>query len=96
MLDLARPDQFTDRACDIFNRSQWVDPGLIEEIDVVGAQSLERRVSNSLDLVGRLSTPIGEAPPFGSNLNPNLVEITTWSRRGSSASPTNSSLVWGP
>ncbi len=32
----------------------------------------------------------------GSMSKPNLVEMTTWSRIGSSASPTRSSLVNGP
>ena len=51
--------------------------------------------SSTLRLIvsGRLSTPVGS--PVESS-KPNLVAITTWSRSGSSASPTSSSLVKGP
>ena len=41
---------------------------------------------------GRLSSPSAGLPP----LKPNFVTITTRSRTGASASPTNSSFVNGP
>src|SRR3954454_15518302 len=43
---------------------------------------------------GRLSRPLSRPAPKRSK--PNLVAITTWSRTGSSASPTRSSFVNGP
>jgi len=46
-------------------------------------------------LSGRLHTP-PPVTPFSSNANPNLVAIMTWSRNGSSASPTMSSFANGP
>ena len=42
---------------------------------------------------GRLSRP---PRSWLSKSNPNFVAITTWSRTGSSASPTSSSFVNGP
>src|SRR5437588_10427311 len=42
---------------------------------------------------GRLSSPA--CLPFESNLNPNLVAITTCPRKGERASPTSSSFVNG-
>ena len=54
-----------------------------------------RSESSTLRLIvsGRLSMPVGS--PVESS-KPNLVAITTWSRTGSSASPTSSSLSNGP
>src|SRR5215208_573044 len=43
---------------------------------------------------GRLSTPI--CSPLGLSLKPNLVAITTRSRKGARASPTSSSFTNGP
>ena len=58
MLDLAFADQVLDRAGDIFDRHVRVDAMLIEEIDDARLQSLERRFSHLLDVLG----PAVEAP----------------------------------
>src|SRR3984893_12687904 len=61
--------------------------------------SVLRRLSEasatSLMCTGRLSSPAC-LPVCGSILNPNLVAITTCSRKGARASPTSSSFVYGP
>src|SRR5438270_1334392 len=51
--------------------------------------------ATSLMCSGRLSSPAC-LPVLGSSLNPNLVAITTYLRKGARASPTSSSLVNGP
>lgn len=42
MLDLALLDQIPDSASDFFNRHIRVDTVLVEQIDIVGTQTLER------------------------------------------------------
>ncbi len=96
MPDLARRDQVLDRAGDLLDRHVGIDPVLIEEVDRFDPQALQRRLGDLLDPLGpAVQARQGFAPP-GSRLKPNLVAITTLPRKGSSASPTSSSLVQGP
>ena len=73
-----------------------IDAVLVEEIDRIGPETLQRCLSHVLD-VSRTAAQAGpRRPPFGSGMKPNLVAMTTWSRTGASASPTSSSFVNGP
>jgi len=81
--DLALRDQLGYRPRDVFDGHVWIDPVLVEEIDDVGAEPLERRVGDPLDLLGpRVGPDI--LPSMMSH--PNLAPITTRSRIGSRAS----------
>jgi hypothetical protein len=46
MLDLAFANQLADRPRDVFDRHLRIDAMLIEEIDPIGLEPLERRVSH--------------------------------------------------
>src|SRR2546425_6393374 len=52
VLDLAFPDQVLHRSRDVFDRHIRVDTVLVEEIDEVGLQSLERALDALLDVLG--------------------------------------------
>ena len=67
---------------------------LIQQIDVIGAEPLERSVDHLANVLGRLSAPVMR--PASLKVNPNLVAITTFSRRPLIALPTSSSFVNGP
>ena len=69
-----------------------VDPVLVEQVDRVDPEPLERPSTVARMLSGWL---LWAASPAAST-SPNFVAITTWSRTGASASPTSSSLVNGP
>ena len=87
-------DQLLHRAGDLLDRHLRVDPVLVEQVDRVGPQPLQRAFDAALD---RLGTAVDAAAGVcRSRSKPNLVAITTWSRTGASASPTSSSLVNGP
>jgi hypothetical protein len=74
VLDLAFLDELFDGAGDVFNVHIRIDTVLIEQIDHIGLQSLERPVGNSPDAPsGRLFRPLCESP----SSKPNLVAITT-------------------
>ena len=64
---------------------------LIEQVDMVGPQSLQRSLDHLADMLGPAIEPDGLA--FSSILKPNFVQTRTWSRTGSRASPTSSSLM---
>ena len=57
MFDLSLGNQVLDRSCHILDRHIRVDAMLIEEIDVIGPQTLQAGVSHSLICSGRLSVP---------------------------------------
>ena len=87
--DLAGGDEVADGAGDVFDGDVRVDAVLVEEVDVVGAQPAQRVVGDLSDAFGPAVGPVGRRP----SAKPNLVAITTWSRIGSSASPTRRSLL---
>ena len=96
VLHFALLDQVLHRTRHVLDGHIRVDAVLIEQIDDVGLQPLERSLGDLLDVL-RAGCPIRPACRCsGSILNPNLVAITTCSRKGASASPTSSSLVNGP
>jgi hypothetical protein len=77
VLDLTFLNQVFDGAGDVLNRHVRVNPMLIEQIDVVGLKSLERRFGDSaipLMCAGRLSVPLCLLP---SNFSTNHVAIAT-------------------
>lgn len=49
MLDLASFDELFHRPGDIFDRNLAIDAMLVEEVDAIGAQTLQRRISNGAD-----------------------------------------------
>ena len=71
-----------------------VDAVLVEQVDAVGAQPPQRLLDGCAGSC-RAGCRGPRACPVESS-KPNLVAMTTWSRTGSSASPTSSSLVNGP
>ena len=49
VLDLARGDQFFHRAGHVFHRHGGIDPVLVEQVDAIGAQTLQRRIAHGAD-----------------------------------------------
>ena len=98
MLDLALPDQLLHRARHVLDRHVRVDAVLVEQVDGIDLEPLERALGDLLDVL-RPAVQARAHPgdrASGSSSNPNLVAITTWSRTGARASPTSSSFVNGP
>ena len=92
--DLALGDQLADRADGLLDRGVRVDPVLVVQVDVVGAEPLQRALDGRAD-VGRPAVEIpGPAPAC--ETRPNFVASTTWSRRPFRARPRSSSLTYGP
>jgi hypothetical protein len=87
--DLALRDEFCERPDRLFDRRVRVDAMLVVEVDVVGAEPLERTFDRGAN-VGRAAVDAG---PAGVGMNPNFVATTTRSRRPLRARPTSSSLV---
>ena len=92
--DLARLDQLLHGAGDVLDRDARVDAVLVEQVDRVRPEPLQRGVDAAPDRLRAAVEAAAVLPP--SKSNPNFVAITTWSRTGSSASPTSSSFVNGP
>ncbi len=59
MLDLALGDQVLDGTGDVFDRHGAIDAMLVEQVDAVGLQALERSLRHRLDALG---TAVGAAP----------------------------------
>ena len=90
-------NQVLHRSRHVFDRHVRVDAVLIEQVDGVDLEPLERGLGDLLDVL----RPAVQARPSlaarrDARLNPNLVAITTCSRNGARASPTSSSFVNGP
>ena len=94
VLHLALLNQVLHRSRDVFDRHVRVDAVLVEEVDGLDLEPLERRLGDLLD-VRRPAVETRAVRP-AVNVNPNFVAITTRLRNGASASPTSSSLVNGP
>ena len=95
VLDLALLNQVLDRPRDLFDRHVRVDAVLIEQVDGLDPEPLERALGHLPDVLGP-AVRGRRGLPSRSNSKPNLVAITTCSRTGASASPTSSSFVNGP
>ena len=89
--DLALPNQLLHCSSHVFDRHLRVDTVLVEQIDHVGLESLERRLGDLLDVL----RPAVEARECG-QVEAIFRGDHHWSRKGASASPTTSSLVSGP
>jgi hypothetical protein len=62
---------------------------LVEQVDGLNAQALERCINHAADLFQAAAQPDGGCGPFWrSCLKPNLAAITTSPRHSSSATPT--------
>jgi hypothetical protein len=68
---------------------------LVEQIDNVGLEALERGPGDLLDVL-RAAVEAETLPRCRIEVEPNLVAIITWSRTRARASPTSSSLMKGP
>lgn len=92
MAHLARLDQLLHRAGHVLHRHLWIDPILVKEVDDVGAQPLQRFISDLPNAprpaIDRLAGIAALKSEFGRDHH----LITD----GSSASPTTSSLTNGP
>ena len=73
-------DQLLHRPRHVLDRHVRVDAVLVEQVDAIGPEPLERGLGDLLDVLGRLSRPA--LPVCASMSKPNLVAITTWSRIG--------------
>ena len=71
---LAFANQFLHRAGDVLDRHVRVDAVLIEQIDPIGLQPLQRGLDDLADVRGPAVQPACLPP---SNLKPNFVAITT-------------------
>ncbi len=91
--DLPFAHQLRHRADDILDRHRGIDAVLVQQIDVVRPEPASEPSTASRTCCGRLSTPT-ILPP--SMRKPNLVAITTASRRPFKARPSSSSLWNGP
>ena len=89
---LAFANQVLDRARDVLDRHLGIDAVLVEEVDGVDPQALQRSLRDLADV----RRPAVQAARLADRLKPNFVAITTRSRTGASASPSSSSLVNGP
>ena len=89
---LALPDQIGDRTRDVLHRNGRIDAVLVEQVDVIGAETAHDPSTAARTVAGRLSRSTPTCLPF-SRRKPNLVAITTFSRRPLSPRPSNSSFV---
>ena len=92
-------NQFLHRAGDIFDRHVRVNAMLIEQVDGLDLEPLERAFDGLLDVL-RPAVQARRTPCRDDRCRlrskPNLVAITTCLRNGARASPTSSSFVNGP
>src|SRR5712691_10303627 len=72
VLDLAFPDQVLHRTRHVFDRHVPVDPVLIEEIDGIDSESLERGLGDLLDVLWPAVQAQPFRPPVGIELEPEL------------------------
>jgi hypothetical protein len=96
VLHLACLDELFDGAGSVFDWSVGVDAMLIEEIDGVGLQALERTFDDLLDVVG---PAVGRGPLaviVRIRLKAKLGGNDDVPAKGSKTSPTTSSLMYGP
>ena len=98
VLYLACLNEVFDGPGSLFDGRVLVDAVLVEEVDGVGLQTLERSFDDLLDVVG---TAVGCSPlaiiiRIGLKTELGGDDVTTSLRNGARASPTTSSLIKGP
>ena len=96
VLDLAFLNQVLHRSRHVFDRHVRVDTVLVEQIDGVDLEPLERGLGDLLDVLRPAIQAEPRVPRWDRSSKPNLVAITTCPRKGARASPTSSSFVNGP
>ncbi len=96
MADLSFLDEVLHGARDILDGNVRVDAVLIEQIDRLDAEALERGLGDLANMFGPAVQPGRLTAVARSMAKPNFVAITTRSRTGASALPTISSFVKGP
>ena len=89
--NLALGDQRGQGADGLLDGRFRIDPVLVVQVDVIGAQPLERTLDGDADV--RRAAIEDAGPPPECETMPNFVASTTWSRRSLMARPTSSSLV---
>ena len=77
VLHLALGDEVLDRAGDVLDRDLRVDAVLVEEVDGVDPEPLQRTFAGRADALGPAGDAHGSAWSAGSMSKPNLVAITT-------------------
>ena len=82
-LTLPSLDQVLHRSRHVFDRHVRIDAVLIEQVDDIDLEPLERGLGDLLDVLRPAVQPGPLSPAAGSSLNPNLVAITTCPRNGS-------------
>ncbi|GAA2005149.1 hypothetical protein GCM10009818_15430 [Nakamurella flavida] len=93
--DLPLGHQCADRSGRFLDGRVRVDPMLVVQVDPVGTQALQGSFDGGAD-VDRTLLSTAPGPPPEWETRPNLVAMTTPSRRPDRARPTTSSLWKGP
>ena len=96
MLHLAGLDEFLDRTGDILDWHLRVDSVLVVEVDGVDPEPLQRAVDDLLDDLGPARDPPAWLALDGIDVPPELGGDHDLTPDGASASPTSSSLAYGP
>ena len=96
MPDFSGINQIFDRARRFFNRHVRINAVLIKKVNIIGSQTFERSIANFFNMFRSAVQSRVVRLLLALVLKPNFVAMTTFSRKGSSASPTNSSFVNGP
>ena len=81
-LTLPSRDEVADGAGDILDRHVGIDPVLVEQVDGLDAEPLQRALDRLADTLGPAVDAAVLRRVSGSMSKPNLVAITTWSRNG--------------
>ena len=81
MEDLARSDQRLDRARHVFDRHVGIDTMLVQQIDAVGSEALERGVDHRPDVVRPAVEASRAAPEVEAELGGDSDAVTDWRQR---------------
>ena len=86
-----------DRPGDLFDRHVGIDPVLVEQVDMIRPQALQRGLRDRRRLLAaELSRSEPSVRVGGSEMKPNLVAIVTSCRRTARALPTGPRWCSGP
>ena len=79
--DLARGDQVLDRARHVLDRHVGIDTMLVQEIDAVGSEALERGIDHRLDVVGPAVETSSAALEVEAEFGSDADAVTDWRQR---------------
>ena len=96
MFHFALLDQVLHRSRHIFDGHVRINAVLIEQIDHIGPEPLERALGNLLDALGPAVQSLPSRASIRIEVEAELGGNHHLSRNGESASPTSSSFVNGP